>query len=103
MLIYAEVKLVCDKIDVLLRNLNKNTKPGWEISLEGQERKLPQHGKVQRKKKHMDILTWKNQIKTTNKSENATWRDKSKDMWKKGDLKIPRQGRVIQIQQDFQK
>ena len=33
-LIYAGVKLVCDKIGIPQRNPNKNIKPGWEIRLE---------------------------------------------------------------------
>ena len=41
-LIYAGVKLVCDRIRVLLRKPNRNTKPGWEIRLEGQVKKLQQ-------------------------------------------------------------
>ena len=30
-LMYAGVKLVCDKIGVPLKNTNRNPKPGWEI------------------------------------------------------------------------
>ena len=41
-LIYAETKLVSDKIDVPLRNPNRNTKPEWEIRLEAQVNKLRQ-------------------------------------------------------------
>ena len=41
-LIYAEAKLVRDKIDVPLRNPNGNTKPRWEIKFEGQVKKLQQ-------------------------------------------------------------
>ena len=33
-LIYAGEKLVSDKIGVPLRNTNRNTKPGWEMTLE---------------------------------------------------------------------
>ena len=35
-LIYAEANLVCDIISISQGNLNKNTRPGWEIRLEGQ-------------------------------------------------------------------
>ena len=35
-LIYVGVKLVFDKIGVPPRNMKRNTKPGWEIRLEGQ-------------------------------------------------------------------
>ena len=38
-LIYTGVKLVGDKIYIPQRNLNKNTKRGWEIWLEGQIKK----------------------------------------------------------------
>ena len=34
--IYAEAKLVCDEIGILLRKSNRNTKFGWEIRLNGQ-------------------------------------------------------------------
>ena len=40
--IYTGAKLVCDKIGVLQRNLNKNTKSRWEIRFEGQVKKLRQ-------------------------------------------------------------
>ena len=33
-LIYAEVKLVCDKIGVPLKNMNSNSKPARETRLE---------------------------------------------------------------------
>ena len=39
-LIYAETKLVSDKIGVPLKNMNRNSKPGWEILLERRIRNL---------------------------------------------------------------
>ena len=33
-LYYAGVILLCNKININQRNLNKNTKPGWKIRLE---------------------------------------------------------------------
>ena len=39
-LIYAGAKLVCEKIRVPLKSMNKKSKPGWEIQLETQIRKL---------------------------------------------------------------
>ena len=39
-LIYAGVRLVSDKIVVSRRNSNRNTKPRWEMSLEGQVKEL---------------------------------------------------------------
>ena len=42
---------------------NKNTKPGWEIRLEGQVKKLRQQTKVLREGKHTRIY-WEEKIKT---------------------------------------
>ena len=39
-LIYAGAKLVCEKIGVPLKSMNKKSKPGWEIRLETQLRNL---------------------------------------------------------------
>ena len=77
-LIYTGTKQLCDKIDVALRNLNKNTKLGWEIRLEGQVKKL-QQVKVLRKEKYANIY-WdeKKQNKTAIKSDNATSKFKIK-------------------------
>ena len=66
--IYAGAKLVCDKIDVPRRNPSRNIKPGWVIRLEGQVN----YAKI--------VWGWKDQNKTTDKSDNTTWRDKSKDI-----------------------
>ena len=54
-LIYAGMKLICDKICIPLGNLKKNTKPGWEIRLERQIKKLWQQVKVLRKEKLIRI------------------------------------------------
>ena len=50
-LIYAGAKLISNKIGILLRNPNRNTKPGLEMRLEGQMKKLKQ-AKLQRMVKH---------------------------------------------------
>ena len=50
-LICAGGKLACDIIGVPLRNPNRNTKPGWEIRLEGYIWKLRHLAKVIRKEK----------------------------------------------------
>ena len=53
-LLSAGGKLVCHKIDVPQRNSIKNSKPGWEIRLDGlvkklwQQSKLLKEGKAQR-------------------------------------------------------
>ena len=39
-LIYSGVKIASNKIGITLRNLSRNTKPEWEMRLEGQIKKL---------------------------------------------------------------
>ena len=41
-LIHEREKLVCDNIDIPLMNQNRNTKPGLEMRLEGQIKKVRQ-------------------------------------------------------------
>ena len=36
---WTRAKVICDNISVLARNMNRNTKLGWEIRLEGQFKK----------------------------------------------------------------
>ena len=50
----ARPKLVCDKISVPFKNLNRNTKPGHEIKLEEQVKKFQQE-KGLRKEKYTGI------------------------------------------------
>ena len=67
-------------IRVPLRNLYRNKKKSRrEIRLDGQVKKLRQQTKVLKKKKHcQDILGWKDQNKTADKSDNSTGIDESK-------------------------
>ena len=60
-LIYTGVKLVCNKIGILLRNPNRNTNPGWKINLEGQIKKLWERAKLLRKVKHKNPTEKKRQ------------------------------------------
>ena len=64
-LIYTEAKVVCDKIIIPQRKLNKNTKPGWEIRLEGQIKKLRQQAKMLKKiLKKLTKIYWDEKTKT---------------------------------------
>ena len=83
-LIYEGAKLVCDKISVPQRNLDRNKKPGWEIKLEVLIKKLRQQAKVLKKEKHTRICWDKKKTKTAGKSEDITKRDKSKHTGKRG-------------------
>ena len=81
---------VCDKSRCSLRTPRRNTKPRWEIKLERQVKKLRQQARVLRNKKKTcyDMSVRKDKNKTAEKSDNTTWRDKSKDIDKKnGDLR----------------
>ena len=70
-LFYAGAKLVRDKIGVPLENPNKNTKPRWEIRLEAtRTSERTKEGKT-----HKDIFGWKDQNKTSDKSESTTGKD----------------------------
>ena len=53
-LIYAGEKLLCDKIGVPLRNLNRNTKPGCKISWLIKKKQQSESNKKQ--KTHKNIL-----------------------------------------------
>ena len=74
---YSEIKICVPKW-----NLNKDTKPKWEIRL-GQ--KLPQ-AKVLRKKKHARIYWDQKPKQTAGTTWNSTGRFKSKDFDKRKDL-----------------
>ena len=45
-ILYAGAKLVCEKIGVPLKSMNKKSKPGWEIRLETQKRNLRKQEKM---------------------------------------------------------
>ena len=62
-LIYAGAKLICDTIGAHQRNPNWNTKPGWDIRLEGQVKKLLQARKLRNEKKNLGIC-WNERTKT---------------------------------------
>ena len=63
MLIYSGAKLVSDKIGVLIRNQRKNAKPGWEIRLERQIKKLQLQAKGVRREKYVRIY-WDKKTRT---------------------------------------
>ena len=81
-LIYAGVRLVYNKICILMVNSNRNRKRWWEIRLERLIKKLTQQYKVQKKKKTQKYYEVKRQKKNNNidKSDNTSWRDKAKEI-----------------------
>ena len=62
-LIYTGAKLVCDKISVPLKNMNRHSKPGWEIQLETQIRNQ-QQAKMIRQRKNTETC-WEKKKKAT--------------------------------------
>ena len=66
-------KLICDKINFLLRKTNRNSKPGWKIRLETRISNLRQQVKMIREKKRWYLLERKEKsniaIKTINLGE----------------------------------
>ena len=92
-LIYAGAKLVNNKIDIPQRNPKRNPKPGWEMRLERQIKKMPQ-AKLLGKVKHTGTQRKKDPKKTTaEKSDNTSERNKSKDICERRKTqKVPGQG-----------
>ena len=81
-LIYAEAKLVCDKISVSPKITNRNSKRGWEIRLETQIRNLRQRAKMLKKDKRGNNNTKVKTSKATrgDKSEGTGEKSKTKKM-----------------------
>ena len=66
-LIYTIAKLICDKRRVLLKNTNRNSKPGWKIQLEMQIKNLQQAKMIEQVKRLEHVRT-----KRKNPINNAT-------------------------------
>ena len=94
-LIYAGVKLVCEKIWIPAKSTKKQSNPGWEIRLETQIKKnLQKQARMIRKRG----------AKISGKKEQATWGKNNSTTWgnklaKEGRLKRYRQ-RVKQYRQN---
>ena len=90
-LIYTGAKLVCNNIDVPLKNTNRNSKPGWEIWLEMQKKYLRQKVKMIRENTLKHVRT-KRKSNTTSKTNNITDGNKSEGIGERMETKnIPRQ------------
>ena len=64
-LIYAGGKSICEKIGILLKSMNKKSKPWWEIRLETQIRKLRKQAKMIKQRKNAGICLDKKEKKAT--------------------------------------
>ena len=77
-LIYAGLKLICAKIGIPQKNMNRNSKPGCEIGLEMQIWNLWEQAKTLRQRKNTGIcLDEKRKSMQQLKTNNITWRNKS--------------------------
>ena len=100
-LIYDGGKLVCDKIGVPLKNMNRNSKPGWEIRPETWMRNLRQQAKLIRQRNNAGIC-WDEKKKSniTSKTNNSTQCNKREGTGEKRKTKkISIQDKTIQIRQ----
>ena len=100
-LIYAGVKLVCEKISVPLKNLNGNSKPGLEIQLETQLRNLWQAKMIKQKKNAGICWDKKKKSNSTSKTDNTTQRNEPDKAGER--RKILRRDKTIQTKQDMTK
>ena len=97
---------MCNKIGVSLRNLNRNTKPEWEIRLEGLAKKLRKQAKMLRKKKNKtkkkkhSKICWDEETKTKQQTSSTNKKSIGKKMETQ---KIQVQDQTIQTKQDLPK
>ena len=84
-LIYTEAKLVQNKIRIPIKNPKRTIKPGWEMRLEKQIKKLWQQAKLHSKVKHIGTLKKEKTSKRQPKGnfDNTTERKKSQDIGKR--------------------
>ena len=70
-LIYAEAKLVCEKIGIFLKTTDRKLKPGWELRLESQIKRLRQQARILKRnlKKVSDEIEESWQLELKNKLE----------------------------------
>ena len=103
-LIYEGEKLVRDKIGIFYKNPNWNTKPEWEMRIEGQIKKLRQQTKLPRKVKHTRIQRNekipKRQLQTNMTTQLEEINQNTDE--RKETQKVSGQGRAIQTKGTFQ-
>ena len=71
-LIYAEAKLVCEKIGIPSKSTKKKSKPGWEIRLETQIKNLRKQTKMIKQRKTAGTWRDKKEKATQEKNNNTT-------------------------------
>ena len=102
-LIYAGVKLVCEKIDAHTKSTKKQSKQGWEIWLETQMKNLRKQAKIVKQKDH-GICG--NRIQRTKREKNncTTWGNKPESSGERREIKeILTKCKTIQTKQDIPK
>ena len=96
-LINAGAKLVCEKIEVSLKNTNKNSKPGWEIRLEMQIKKKTTNTDKNDITKEKRWNMGQKEKRNTRKNNNTSWGNKTRNTGERSNvIKIPTKGETIQ-------
>ena len=84
-LINAGVKLASNEFAISLKNQNRKTKPGWEMRLEEQIKKLQkQVRRTKKRKTHKNIMKRKDRKKlktTTTTTTKKQQKTKTKNCW----------------------
>ena len=101
-LIYAEEKLVCGKTGVPLKNMNRNSKPGWEMKLETQMRNVRQQVKRIRQRKNIGIC-WDEKRKARQVKQTTQRNISEVSGEKRKTKKILRLDKTIKTKQDIPK
>ena len=87
----------------LLKKHGRKSKPGWEIRVETQIKKLRKQVKGIKQRKDTGICRNKRE-KATQKNNNTTWGNKQKSIWEWRNIKgISKKGKTIQTKRDIKK
>ena len=100
-LIYAGAKLVCENIGLPLKSTNKKSKPGWEIRLEMQIKKLRKQTKTIKERKNAETC-WDKKEKAIQEKITIQLEINQKDLTKRG-LKISTKSKLTQTKQNIPK
>ena len=86
-LIYAGAKLVCENIAIPLKSTKKQSKPGWEIQLETQIKKIRKQARMIKKKERRWNKWGEKGTGNTRKNNSTTWGNKSESAGQRRKIK----------------
>ena len=103
-LLYAGVKLVCEKIGIHSKNTKKKSKPGCEIRLEIQIKNLRKQVKMIKQMERCLNMLEQNGKGNTRNNNNATWGNNPESTGERWKIKeISTKGKTIQTKQNIVK